>query len=71
MNNDKPSGIYDLGTSNPMSFQEVAELIIKKEGGEIEYIPFPEHLQGKYQTYTCAKKEFDYSFKSVADYLEV
>jgi ADP-L-glycero-D-manno-heptose 6-epimerase len=71
LNNDKPSGIYDLGTSNPMSFQQVAELIIQKEGGEIEYIPFPEHLQGKYQTYTCAKKEFDYSFKSVADYLEV
>lgn len=71
LNNDKPSGIYDLGTSNPMSFQEVAELVIKKEGGEIEYIPFPEHLQGKYQTYTCAKKEFDYSFKSVADYLKV
>jgi ADP-L-glycero-D-manno-heptose 6-epimerase len=71
LNNDKPSGIYDLGTSNPMSFQEVAELIIQKEGGEIEYIPFPEHLSGKYQTYTCAKKEFDYSFKSVADYLEV
>lgn len=71
LNNDKPSGIYDLGTSNPMSFQEVAELVIQKEGGEIEYIPFPEHLQGKYQTYTCAKKEFDYSFKSVADYLKV
>jgi ADP-L-glycero-D-manno-heptose 6-epimerase len=71
LNNDKPSGIYDLGTSNPMSFQEVAELVIKKEGGEIEYIPFPKHLQGKYQTYTCAKKEFDYSFKSVADYLKV
>lgn len=71
LNNDKPSGIYDLGTSNPMSFQEVAELVIKKEGGEIEYIPFPDHLQGKYQTYTCAKKEFDYSFKSVADYLKV
>jgi len=71
LNNDKPSGIYDLGTSNPMSFQEVAELVIQKEGGEIEYIPFPKHLQGKYQTYTCAKKEFDYSFKSVADYLKV
>jgi len=71
LNNDKPSGIYDLGTSKPISFQEVAELVIQKEGGEIEYIPFPEHLQGKYQTYTCAKKEFDYSFKSVADYLKV
>lgn len=71
LNQDLPSGIYDLGTSKPISFQEVAELVTKKEGGEIEYIPFPEHLQGKYQNYTCAKKEFDYDFLSVADYLEL
>jgi ADP-L-glycero-D-manno-heptose 6-epimerase len=45
LDNDKPSGIYDLGTSKPISFQEVAELVIQKEGGEIEYIPFPEHLR--------------------------
>ena len=69
LNNDKPSGIYDLGTSNPISFQEVAELVIQKEGGEIEYIPFPDHLRDKYQTYTCARKEFDYNFMSVASYL--
>lgn len=71
LNNEAPSGIYDLGTSKPISFQEVAELIAKKEGGEIEYIPFPEHLKGKYQTYTCAKNEFDYNFMSVADYIKV
>jgi ADP-L-glycero-D-manno-heptose 6-epimerase len=69
LNNNKPSGIYDLGTSKPISFQEVAELVIQKEGGEIEYIPFPDHLRDKYQTYTCAQKEFDYKFMSVASYL--
>ena len=69
LDNNKPSGIYDLGTSNPISFQEVAELVIQKEGGEIEYIPFPDHLRDKYQTYTCARKEFDYNFMSVASYL--
>ena len=69
LNNEAPSGIYDLGTGNPISFQEVAELVVKKEGGEIEYIPFPEHLQGKYQTYTCADNQFDYNFKSVKEYL--
>lgn len=69
LNNDAPSGIYDLGTGNPISFQDVADLIIKKEGGEIEYIPFPEHLQGKYQTYTCADNKFDYKFKTVKEYL--
>lgn len=71
LNNEAPSGIYDLGTSKPISFQKVAELVAKKEGGEIEYIPFPEHLKGKYQTYTCAQNEFDYNFMSVADYLKV
>ena len=30
LDNDKPSGIYDLGTSNPTSFQEGAELIATK-----------------------------------------
>ena len=71
LNNDNPSGIYDLGTGNPISFQEVAELVTKKEGGEIELIPFPDHLQGKYQTYTCADNQFDYQFKTVKEYLQV
>jgi len=69
LNNDKPSGIYDLGTSNPTSFQEVGELVAEKYDGTIEYIPFPEQLKGKYQTYTCAKKEWDYKFTTVEDYI--
>jgi ADP-L-glycero-D-manno-heptose 6-epimerase len=72
LNHSGSSGIYDLGTAHPISFQEVAELVIKKEGGEIEYIPFPEHLQGKYQTYTCADMNWiDYDFMTVKDYLKV
>ena len=71
LNNDKPSGIYDLGTSNPTSFQEVGELVAKKYNGTIEYIPFPKHLEGKYQEYTRAKKEWgDYKFTSVKEYLQ-
>ena len=70
LNNDKPSGIYDLGTSNPTSFQEVGELVAEKYNGIIKYIPFPEHLKGKYQTYTCAKKEWDYKFTTVKEYLQ-
>ena len=70
LNNRKRSGIYDLGTSNPVSFQHVAECVAKKYNGEIEYVPFPDHLKGKYQTYTCAKKEWgDYKFMTVQDYL--
>ena len=71
LNNDRPSGIYDLGTSNPVSFQEVGELVSEKYNGTIEYIPFPEHLKGKYQTYTCAKKEWDNKFISVKEYLQL
>ena len=71
LNNDKPSGIYDLGTSNPTSFQEVAELVAEKYNGIIKYIPFPEHLEGKYQTYTCAKKEWDYKFTTIKEYLQL
>ena len=70
LNNDKPSGIYDLGTSNPISFQEVGELIANKYEGEIEYIPFPDHLVGKYQDYTCAKDEgWNHKFTTVKDYI--
>jgi ADP-L-glycero-D-manno-heptose 6-epimerase len=71
LNNDKPSGIYDLGTSNPISFQDVAEAVAYRYSGALEYVPFPEHLVGKYQTYTCAKKEWgDYKFKTIGDYLD-
>jgi len=71
LNNEAPSGIYDLGTGNPISFQEVAELVLEKEKGEIEYIDFPEHLKGKYQTYTCADMNWieNYNFKTVKKYL--
>lgn len=69
--NKKQSGIYDLGTSNPISFQYVAECVSKKYNGEIEYVPFPEHLNGKYQDYTCAKHEWDdYKFMTIEEYLK-
>jgi ADP-L-glycero-D-manno-heptose 6-epimerase len=71
MNSNVPSGIYDLGTGEPISFQEVAELVTKKEGGEIELIPFPEHLKGKYQDYTKANMQWidKYKFTTVEEYL--
>jgi len=71
LNNNVSSGIYDLGTGSPISFQEVADLIVEKEKGEIEYIDFPEHLKGKYQDYTCADMNWmsDYKFKTIQEYL--
>lgn len=71
LNNNAPSGIYDLGTGSPISFQEVADTIVKKEGGEIKLIPFPDYLKNKYQTHTCADMNWigDYKFKTVQEYL--
>ena len=70
MNNTAGSGIYDVGTGNPISFEVVAELIAKKEGAEIETIPFPPHLKDKYQEYTCADNSwYEYDYKSVETYI--
>ena len=69
--NQSPSGIYDLGTGNPISFQKVAELVAEKEKGTIEYIPFPDHLKGKYQSYTKANMKWmpQYNFTTVDNFL--
>ncbi|MCL5802178.1 MAG: ADP-glyceromanno-heptose 6-epimerase [Gammaproteobacteria bacterium] len=49
------SGIFNLGTGKSHSFNEVARAVIKAEGkGIIEYIPFPDHLRGRYQSFTEA-----------------
>jgi ADP-L-glycero-D-manno-heptose 6-epimerase len=71
LHNQQPSGIYDLGTGSPTSFQTVAELVAEKEKGEIEYIDFPEHLKNKYQRYTQADMNWigNYKFKTVQEYL--
>jgi len=72
LDNTAGSGIYDVGTGNPISFQEVAELIAKKEEAEIEVIPFPKHLEGKYQEYTCADTSwYQHDYKSVSEYLKL
>lgn len=51
---DFPSGIYNVGTGKARSFLEVAEIISKLTGAKITTIPFPDHLVGKYQDYTCS-----------------
>lgn len=48
-------GIYNVGTGRAQTFNDVARAAIAAHGrGEIEYIPFPEHLRGRYQSYTQA-----------------
>ncbi|MDD4880985.1 MAG: ADP-glyceromanno-heptose 6-epimerase [Gallionellaceae bacterium] len=49
------SGIFNVGTGRAQSFNDVARAVVAYHGGgEIEYIPFPEHLKGRYQSYTQA-----------------
>ena len=69
LNNNKPSGIYDLGTSKPISFADVAQLVVDKFDGKIETVPFPDHLKNKYQFYTCAENIWNHKFKTVKEYL--
>lgn len=68
-----PSGIYNCGTGRAEPFSNIAEAAIRFFGrGEIEYIPFPEHLIGHYQCFTQADLTklrgagCDIEFKTVA-----
>lgn len=75
------SGIFNCGTGQCQSFNDVANAVIKyHQKGKIEYIPFPDSLKGAYQSYTQADMSklraagYDQPFKSVEqgvpDYLE-
>ena len=49
------SGIYNIGTGESRSFNDVASLVISwHKKGSIEYIEFPSHLKKSYQNYTKA-----------------
>lgn len=50
----KKSGIYNVGTGQPRSFETVAREIAEKYNAKIEYIPMPEKLKHQYQKFTCA-----------------
>lgn len=53
--NKKKSGIFNVGTGYAASFNELAKAVISAHGsGKISYVPFPGHLRGRYQSYTCA-----------------
>jgi len=55
LDNPHVSGIFNVGTGRAQSFNDVARAVIKYHGhGEIEYVPFPDHLKGRYQSYTQA-----------------
>ncbi|MFT6347600.1 MAG: ADP-L-glycero-D-manno-heptose 6-epimerase [Psychromonas sp.] len=61
------SGIYNLGTGQAESFLEVGKAVVTyHQKGEVERIPFPEHLKGRYQSFT----EADLSNLRAAGYID-
>lgn len=70
LDHPEKSGIFNLGSGRAQPFNDVAVAVVNAcrnlqekpplalddivEQGLIEYIPFPEALMGKYQSYTCA-----------------
>ncbi|OGS92358.1 MAG: ADP-glyceromanno-heptose 6-epimerase [Gallionellales bacterium GWA2_60_18] len=70
LDNPHDSGIFNLGSGQAQSFNDVAVATVNalraasgeaalnlaelRQQGIIEYIPFPEQLRGKYQSYTQA-----------------
>lgn len=55
LENNTISGIFNVGTGKSRSFNDVAKAVISCIGsGKIDYIPFPEHLKGHYQSFTEA-----------------
>ncbi|MGD8784477.1 MAG: ADP-glyceromanno-heptose 6-epimerase [Thioalkalispiraceae bacterium] len=74
MENPDKSGIFNLGTGRSQPFNDVANAVINfHKQGEIEYIPFPDHLKGRYQSFTeadiSALREVGYTapFKNVEE----
>jgi len=54
----KTSGIFNAGTGKARSFEDIATTLQNLHGsGEIESIPFPDDLRGKYQEFTEAGLE--------------
>lgn len=68
------SGIFNCGTGRAEPFLNVANAVIAATGrGEVEFIPFPDHLKGRYQSFTqadiSALREAGYNsdFQTVAE----
>ncbi len=56
-NNPSVGGIFNIGTGSARSWNDVAHAMFNASNKpvDIEYVPMPELLQGKYQYYTCAE----------------
>jgi ADP-L-glycero-D-manno-heptose 6-epimerase len=55
MDHPEKSGVFNLGTGRAQAFNDIAKSVIAWHGkGKLEYIPFPDHLKGRYQSFTQA-----------------
>lgn len=81
LDNPHCKGIFNVGTGRSEPFNAIAQAVTQwHKRGEIVYIPFPEHLKGRYQSFTEADISqlrslgYDAQFKDVAagvkDYLD-
>ena len=95
LDHPEKSGIFNLGTGRAQPFNDIATATVNAcraidgqtplslaamvEQGIVEYIPFPEALRGKYQSFTCAdigrlrgagyRQEFASVEQGVAEYV--
>ncbi|MFT7372383.1 MAG: ADP-L-glycero-D-manno-heptose 6-epimerase [Oleiphilaceae bacterium] len=55
LDHPEKSGIFNLGTGKSQAFNDVAKAVLNyHKKGTLEYIPFPSHLKGVYQSFTEA-----------------
>jgi len=68
------SGIFNVGTGKPVSFESVANVIAEKHDVTINRIPMPQSIRASYQEFTHANiekisKHVDIDWISVEDYV--
>lgn len=84
LKNSLKRGIFNCGTGKAESFLKIAEIIkslIKESNTKIEFIPFPQQLVGKYQSFTQAelsslrkagyRKKFTNLRDEIEDYIKI
>jgi len=73
--NPSVSGLFNCGSGTPRTWMDLVTSVFDAMGipPNIEFIDMPQHLQGKYQYYTCAVMDkirgrgFDAAFHSLED----
>jgi ADP-L-glycero-D-manno-heptose 6-epimerase len=66
------NGIFNVGTGRSQSFNDVANAVINWHGGgELQYVPFPADLVGRYQSFTEANIEALRRAGYAADFVDV